>query len=329
MAADDKIGQVSVDVVGKLDKLQASFEEAERLAKAAGVDIAKAMSDELAKGAATTQEALDRVIASLKAVGGEADKAGSGFKGFSEGAQAVVDKQQKLNDAVTQSATVLSEIYTAYTKGATGADVLARAQSDLEQSMRKATVAQDEQVAGFQKFIDGSQALTQAGATITAAITVPIIGIGAAAVSAANELDESYDHIRAATGQTGATLDGLQDSFRKVFAEVPASAKDVSDAMALIFQRTSMVGAPLEDLTAKMVNLAHVSGEQVVPLTNQVTRAFADAGIKVQDQSKALDEMLRASQATGMSLTEMLSRVVQFGAPMREFKFSFEESLAV
>src|SRR5262249_40553919 len=118
-------------------------------------------------------------------------------------------------------------------------------------------------------------------------------------------------------------------TFRTVFAQVPESAKNVSDAIALIQQRTDLTGPALEELSTKMLNLAHISGEQVKPLTEQVTRAFADAGIAVKDQSKAMDEMLRASQATGMGLSQMLERVVQFGAPMRELGFSFEDSLAI
>src|SRR4029079_9209540 len=54
-----------------------------------------------------------------------------------------------------------------------------------------------------------------------------------------------------------------------------------------------------------------------------------DWSISTDKQAKALDEMFRASQATGVAVSELTKSVVQFGAPLREFGFSFEQALAV
>jgi phage-related minor tail protein len=83
------------------------------------------------------------------------------------------------------------------------------------------------------------------GASIATGIVASFVALGAAAFEAADQMDKAFDHIRAATGKTGSDLTGLQESFRTVFANVPESAKNVRHALALIEQRTGLMGGEL------------------------------------------------------------------------------------
>ena len=75
--------------------------------------------------------------------------------------------------------------------------------------------------------------LQRAGAGLTAAITAPILGVGAAAFAAANDFDKAYNNIRIGTGATGRDLEALEQSFKNVFKEVPQDADTVSKACLL------------------------------------------------------------------------------------------------
>ncbi len=301
----ENIGAVSVSVQADYSGLKQDFEAAIALAVSQGATMREAINsalklpdttpiqDALLALDAATKEAsggFDQVAASAKEFGAAANTAGEQVKQYSDAAQSVITKQNELNSAVETSQAAVKELQSAYEQGAVSAEVVARAEKDLEDATKRAAVSQDEATSAMKRFTDGSGSLMQAGASITAAITVPIVGIGLAAFAAANNLDESFDHIRAATGKTGTDLEGLQQNFRNVFANVPENAKTVSDALAMIEQRTNLTGPPLEALTTQMVNLSHITGEAVTPMINATTRAFGDAGIQAKDYGSKLDE---------------------------------------
>jgi phage-related minor tail protein len=56
---------------------------------------------------------------------------------------------------------------------------------------------------------------------------------------------------------------------------------------------------------------------------------FGDWSVATEDQATTLDAMFRASQATGIGIDQLGSSVVQFGAPLRQVGFSFEQSIGL
>lgn len=335
MATED-IGGVSIGVSADLGPLEQEFLKAVEICEKAGTTLGAAISKAFDQGAASSEDAVRKIVAAadaeaaaIKSVGAAEEGAAEQARKFGEAAQAVIERQQGLEKAVSDAKQAVDELRTGYEQGVVSAETLARAEAELATATKQVAPAFEESASALQKFTDGAQSLMQAGASITAAVTVPIVALGAAAFESANNLDEAFDHIRAATGKIGPEFEGLKDSFRNIFADLPENAKVVSDALALIEQRTNLMGPELEALTTQMVNLAHVTGEQVGPVINATTRAFKDAGIATGDYSAKLDEMFRASQATGVGISQLTNLAVQFGAPMRALGFSFEQTLAI
>lgn len=155
------------------------------------------------------------------------------------------------------------------------------------------------------------------------------IAAGAALVKIGADFDQAVDTIRVGTGATGPALAALKVDFKRAFESVPADAKTVAEALAEINKRTGATGVPLQQLTKQFVELSRITGTDVSTNIAAVTRAFGDWGIKSAGQSKALDALFRASQKTGMGVAELAQKVVQFGAPLRQFGFSFEQSAAL
>jgi TP901 family phage tail tape measure protein len=171
--------------------------------------------------------------------------------------------------------------------------------------------------------------LTKMGETMTKGLTVPLAGLGVAAFASANDLDEAYATIRAGTGATGEDLEGLKESFKTVFKDVPQDAGEASQALADLNTRTGATGTELEALTKQFLDLGRVSGEDVPTLIKNGTRAFGDWGIEVQDQAKTMDYFWKVSQTTGIGVGDLMNKMVQFGAPLRQMGFGFETSAAL
>jgi len=193
--------------------------------------------------------------------------------------------------------------------------------SKLKGDMESAQKVATESLKGFD--------LSQIGRALTAGVTLPLLALGAAALKTAADFDDAFDNIRAATGATGPVLENLSQSFRTVFADVPASTKQVSDAIADLNVRLGLTGKPLEEMSTQMLNLARVTGSEVGPLIQQTTRVFGDWGVATQDQAGTLDLLFKVTQSTGIGIGALSEKVVQFGAPLRQMGFSLETSAAL
>jgi hypothetical protein len=160
--------------------------------------------------------------------------------------------------------------------------------------------------------------------------------VGAAALAAGKGLfevgktfDQVNDTIRVGTGATGKALKGLQDDAKAVGRNVPAEFADIGTAVADLNTRLGLTGKPLQDMSARFLNLSRITGTDLQGNIADITRVFGDWGIKSRDQAGAMDKLFRASQATGAGIDSLAQQVVQFGAPLRQMGFGFEQSLAL
>jgi phage-related minor tail protein len=164
------------------------------------------------------------------------------------------------------------------------------------------------------------------GTALSAAVTLPIIAIGTAALNAGLLVDDAYDTIRTGTGATGDALKGLQGSFNSVFGNTASDAATVATAIADINTRLGHTGKPLEDLSTQFVNFARITGTDVAGAIGSVSRVFGDWGTEVESQGDTFDFLFKTAQATGISVGALSDQLVQFGAPLRQMGFSMEEA---
>jgi len=168
--------------------------------------------------------------------------------------------------------------------------------------------------------------LTSLGVGLTGALTAPLAAIGLAAGKAAMDFDEASDTIRAKTGAVGADLARMEESFRGVFASVPNSAKDVTDALTTIRIGLGATGEPLEQLSTQMLNLSRLMGESIAPLGASVSHAFNDWSVSISDAGAKLDYLYRVAQSTGVGVTTLTTELKNFGGPLRALGLDFEQS---
>jgi TP901 family phage tail tape measure protein len=167
-----------------------------------------------------------------------------------------------------------------------------------------------------------------AGIALGAGIAAGVGGI-VALKNIGDTFDDAFDVIRVGTGATGEALAGLQADFKATLTSVPTDAATAAAAIADLNTRTGAVGPTLQNLAADVLELGRISGEDTSALIEKTTRVFGDWGIGMEDSSDALDLLFRASQATGPSVSRLADLVVKFGAPLRQFGFSLDESAAL
>lgn len=161
------------------------------------------------------------------------------------------------------------------------------------------------------------------------------LAAGAAAVAAGfqamlaigEEFHQAFSTIRTTTGQTGEALHALEGDLKAVFkATGDSNLQDISKNLATLNSTLGVTGEPLRQLTAQFADLDKMG--QKVEVRN-FARFIGDANVPIQDASKALDQLFVSSQSTGVPIDRLQQLLVKFGAPMRNFGFSVQESMAL
>jgi TP901 family phage tail tape measure protein len=167
-----------------------------------------------------------------------------------------------------------------------------------------------------------------AGASLGLA-TVGAAAVGTALFKVGTSFDDAYDKIRTGTGKTGLALAGLEGDFKAVSTTVPASFGDASTAITDLSQRLGLTGVPLQTLAGQMLDLSRITDTDLTTNVDNLTRVFGDWNISTDKMPGALDKVFRASQASGIGIDQLSQSVVQFGAPLRNLGFGFDDSLAL
>ena len=183
---------------------------------------------------------------------------------------------------------------------------------------------------------DASKALDKAGksmqsigGTLTTGLTLPIAAAGAGLLKLGTDFDEAFDKIRVGTGATGKALEDLQDDFKAVYSSMPSGMADVSTAIADLNTRTGLAGKPLQELSAQMLNLSRITGEDLSGMISNSSRLFGDWSISADKTGSTMDYLFKVSQSTGIGFNDLNAKLVQFGAPLRQMGFDMETSAAM
>lgn len=169
----------------------------------------------------------------------------------------------------------------------------------------------------------------EVGAKLTNSITVPLVGLGNAALASSDIFQKASLTIRQGTGATGEALKGLEKDFKSVFKQMPEDAEKTSGVLAGLNSSLGLTGKPLQEMTKQMLNLSRVTGEDVNTLIADSSNIFGQWSIDTQNQSKTLDYLWKVSQSTGVGVGELTKKISESGQPLKQMGYSLEESAAL
>ena len=155
------------------------------------------------------------------------------------------------------------------------------------------------------------------------------IGLGKAALDSAMTMDGAYDTIINKTGATGQALDGLKEDFKAVFKSVPTDAATASDALSVLYDRTGLTGQALQDMTKQLLNLSNLTGSDATMSAENFTRVLGDWSVSTEDAGGVMDMFYVAGQKAGVGVDDLMTKVVQFGSPLRLMGFSLKQAISM
>lgn len=135
--------------------------------------------------------------------------------------------------------------------------------------------------------------------------------------------------LRVGTGATGKDLQSLTDITKKIATAVPSDFGTVATAVADINTRLGLTGTELQSFSQQMLNLSNITGTDVEGNIASATRALGDWGDQAGTAGGAANYMFSIAQATGIEFGNLADQLVNYGAPLRQVGFTFEESAAL
>lgn len=180
---------------------------------------------------------------------------------------------------------------------------------------------------GVQKRLKSTgKRLNEIGTNMTKYVTAPIVGVGAAAFKAADDIDKAMNTIRVGTGATGQDLEQLEEDFKAVFKDVPASADEVSSAIANLNTMTGASGKTLQDLTYSVLEASRTLGEDGVANSQAFGQAMQQWQVPAEQGPALMDSLYKATQDYGIGLGELINQLNTYGPVMQNAGFSTVET---
>lgn len=145
----------------------------------------------------------------------------------------------------------------------------------------------DKSATAEQKFKGFSSALNTVGSGLAKGVTLPLLGVGTAAVKVASSFDSAMSEVKAISGATGTQFTQLRDKAIEMGAKTKFSATESAEA----FKYMAMAGWDTKDMLnsiSGVMNLAAASGEDLGTVSDIVTDAMTAFGLAADGTTKVL-----------------------------------------
>lgn len=156
------------------------------------------------------------------------------------------------------------------------------------------------------------------GGKLSAGVTAPIVGIGAASMKVFSEVDGGLDTIIKKTGATGDALKEMEDIAKNIATSIPTSFDAAGNAVGEVNTRFGLTGQELEDLSAKFIKFADLNGSDVSTSIDNVQAAMAAFNIDSSKAGDVLDILNKAGQDTGISMDRLASSLLSNAGALTE-----------
>lgn len=258
----------------------------------------------------------------------------------------LAQKQKLLTDAISGTKDRLKELEQAQ-------DQLSKKEASPElekqqQALQREIIATKKQLEGFEKELDNvpnkaqiafgaigeslqnvGEKISDAGEKMTKFVTGPIVGAGAAATAAFQEVDDAMDIVVKKTGATGDAAKDLKGVVEDLATTLPTSFEDAANAVGEINTKFGATGGELEELSSKFLKFASINDKDVTTSIDGVQKAVNAYGLEIKDVDHFLDILTKTSQDTGADVDALSSGIVQNAAAFQEMGLSIDDAVAM
>lgn len=167
---------------------------------------------------------------------------------------------------------------------------------------------------------------TEVGKKLSTSVTVPLVGIGAASLTAFNEVDEGLDTIVTKTGASGKALDEMKTQMERIATKIPTDFKSAGEAIGEVNTRFGLTGEALESLATQFIKFAQINNVDVSTAIDKTQKVIAAFGLSAEDASLLLDTFNAVGQRTGIGMDTLASLMITNAASLQQLGFTASDA---
>ena len=167
---------------------------------------------------------------------------------------------------------------------------------------------------------------SEVGKGLSTHITAPIVAMGAASLSAFNEVDKGMDTIVQKTGASGVALAEMQNSMNSLATSIPTDFETAGAAIGEVNTRFGLTGQALEDLSGKFIKFAELNNMDVSTAVDNTQKVISAFGLTAEDAGALLDTMNAVGQRTGISMDTLAKSMITNSASLQQLGFSASDA---
>lgn len=167
---------------------------------------------------------------------------------------------------------------------------------------------------------------SEVGKGLSTHITAPIVAMGAASLSAFNEVDKGMDTIVQKTGASGAALTEMQNSMNSLATSIPTDFETAGAAIGEVNTRFGLTGQALENLSGKFIKFAELNNMDVSTAVDNTQKVISAFGLTAEDAGALLDTMNAVGQRTGISMDTLAKSMITNSASLQQLGFSASDA---
>ncbi|WP_425539448.1 phage tail tape measure protein [Microaceticoccus formicicus] len=300
----------------------------------------KGITIELAGDTSKLEKAIRSVGKDANKLDGELRKVNNSLKFNPGNADLVAQKQRILKDAIQETSKKLETLKTAqqeakaaFERGEIGReqyDLLTREVVKTENQLSKLKSTLEEisskWKASGEKIQEVGKKMESTGTKMSKGITAPIMGIAAASMVAFNEVDAGMDTIISKTGATGDAAAELEQSYKNLAGNIPASFDEVGNAIGEVNTQFGFMGEELERASEKVIKFAQINEADVTNSTIKAKQAIEKYGLEAKDLDMVLDSVTKTAQNTGVSTDRLFDIAIKGSPQIAELGLNFSQA---
>jgi TP901 family phage tail tape measure protein len=165
------------------------------------------------------------------------------------------------------------------------------------------------------------------GKSLTAGLTLPIVGVGASIIKTAANFEKSMNKVQALTNANTTDFEKMRKKARELGATTQFSASQAADAMSFLgmagFDANKILAA-----TPAILDLAAASGTDLARTADITSNIMGGFGLEAKDTGRIADVLAAATASANVDM-EMLAETMKEAAPIgKQFGATLEDTVS-
>lgn len=202
-----------------------------------------------------------------------------------------------------------------------------RAISDLQKLQATSMSMGGKMQAVGQQMQSMGQDIGKVGKSMTLGLTLPLVGIGVAAIAVQKDFDVAMKSLQVNANATAVDLERLSELAKQMGADTVFSAGEAADAMLELSKGGLSIAAIEGGALAATMNLAATESIGLAEAGGIVVNSMNQFGIAAADSAKVADILAAGAVASTAGVTDLASGLKFVGTTAKQFGFSIGESV--